>query len=125
MVISVQHSGVTDETGAEIPAATATDIKKLLDYLLTDEASTSTPPGSIASGFSMGSMMTTSLAKQYPTSFAGFGPCNPAGAMDSGGVVCPVFAVGGLTDPLASPLKPRSLRTDQRPADADQQRRDS
>ena len=108
VVISVQHSGVTDETGALIAAATATDIKKLLDYLLTDADLNIDPTRVYASGFSMGSMMTTSLAKEYPTSFAGFGPCNPAGAMDSGGVVCPVFAVSGLTDPLASPLKPRS-----------------
>ncbi len=53
--------------------------------------------------------MTTDLAKEYPTSFAGFGPCNPAGPMDTGGVVGPVFAVSGLTDPLAPPKSPRSL----------------
>jgi poly(3-hydroxybutyrate) depolymerase len=109
VVISVQHSGVQDETGAEIPAATATEIKKLLDYLITVEGLNIDPTKVYASGFSMGSMMTASLAKEYPTSFAGFGPCNPAGPMESGGVVAPVFAVGGMTDPLAKPTLPRSL----------------
>jgi len=108
VVISVQHSGVTDESDSLITAATATDIKNLLDYLLTDPELNIDPERVYASGFSMGSMMTTSLAKEYPTSFAGFAPCNPAGAMDTDGVVAPVFAVGGLTDPLASPDKPRS-----------------
>jgi poly(3-hydroxybutyrate) depolymerase len=108
VVISVQHSGVKDETGADIPASTATDNKKLLDYLLTDPELNIDPTRVYVSGFSMGSMMTTSLAAEYPTSFAGFAPCNPAGAMDSGGVLAPVFAVGGLTDPLAKPSAKRS-----------------
>jgi poly(3-hydroxybutyrate) depolymerase len=112
VVISVQHSGVTDETGALIPAATATDMKALLDYLLTNTDLNIDPTRVFATGFSMGSLMTTSLAKQYPASFAGFGPCNPAGAMDSGGVVAPVFAVGGLTDPLAKPSAARSFGPD-------------
>ncbi len=112
VVISVQHSGVTDEAGAEIPAATATDIKKLLDYLLTDENLNIDPTRVFASGFSMGSKMTTGLAQEYPATFAGFGPCNPAGAMDTDGVVAPVFAVGGLTDPLAKPSSGRSLGPD-------------
>ncbi len=112
VIISVQHSGVTDEAGAEIPAATATDMKKLLDYLLTDENLNIDPTRVFASGFSMGSMMTTSLAKQYPATFAGFGPCNPAGAMDTNGVVAPVFAVAGLTDPLAKPSSARSYGPD-------------
>lgn len=109
VVVSVQHSGVKDETGADIPAATATDVKALLDYLHTSEELNIDPTRVFASGFSMGSMMTTSLAKEYPTSFAGFGPCNPAGAMDTNGVIAPVFAVGGLTDPLAKPSAKRSL----------------
>jgi poly(3-hydroxybutyrate) depolymerase len=112
VVVSVQHSGVTDEAGAEIPAATATDIKALLDYLLADASLNIDPTRVFASGFSMGSLMTTSLAKQYPASFAGFGPCNPAGAMDTNGVVAPVFAVGGLTDPLAKPSSKRSYGPD-------------
>jgi poly(3-hydroxybutyrate) depolymerase len=112
VVISVQHSGVTDEANAEIPAATPTDIKVLLDYLLTDKALNIDPTRVYASGFSMGSKMTTGLAKEYTASFAGFGPCNPAGAMDTGGVVAPVFAVGGLTDPLAKPSSARSFGPD-------------
>jgi poly(3-hydroxybutyrate) depolymerase len=110
VVVSVQHSGVTDETGAEIPAANATDIKALLDYLLADESLNIDPTRVFASGFSAGAIMTTSLSNEYPASFAGFGPCNnPTGAMDSGGVIAPVFAIGGLTDPLARPSLPRCL----------------
>ncbi len=108
-VVSVQHSGVKDETGADIAAATPADIKALLDYLLTDSSLNIDPARVYATGFSMGSLMTAGLAKEFPTSFAGFGPCNPAGPMDTGGVVAPVFAVGGLTDPLAKPSIPRSL----------------
>ncbi|MBN1631185.1 MAG: hypothetical protein JW990_15600 [Thermoleophilia bacterium] len=109
VVVSVQHSGVKTETSADIAAATPTDIKALLDYLLTDSDLNIDPSRVYVSGFSMGSLMTTGLAQQYPTSFAGFGPCNPAGPMDAGGIVAPVFAVGGMTDPLAKPTLPRSL----------------
>ncbi len=72
VVISVQHSGVTDETGKAINPATPTDMKALLDYLLTDERPQYRPHQGLRLRLFHGLQDDHRLGQGVPDQFRGF-----------------------------------------------------